>query len=345
MPKTVRILSWNIQDLGADQIADADFINFMKLVVSQESADFVSILETKSNLGATLGTTLANKLGAASWASDSSPKSPPHGNKPENYVFVWKKAVFTKVNAFIPDDTFGGGYATLKFPHLHNNPKKKSPSRFPYVGHFTVKVGASSVPLSFVAFHTCFVQAWIPEANRNLAKIPDVKDGVTNPNMVVMGDFNDHPSFGNTFKGKGSFQSLEANGKRKCTHRVNDKTSLASDFLSGWAASTDPRSKEYDNFFVRLANKHTFKKAAVVDLIDRIQKGKKTNKIALEGPAKKLFNAWVGRKTAEYAAKGKVFAIQAFGAGDNIADVEDAHEVYFNAISDHLPITLELELK
>lgn len=340
-----RILSWNIQDLGADQVKDANFINFMKLVIEQEKSDFVSILETKGDQGKNLGSALVAKLGATKWSSDSSPKSPPNGNKPENYLFLWKKALFSKIKSFIPDNNAGVAYQKLKFPHFHNNLKNKSPSRFPYVGHFTYDPGGKNVPLSFVAFHTCFTKAWIPEANINLAKIPDVKDDTTYPNMVVMGDFNDHPSFNNSYKGKKSFASLEAPTKRNCAHRVNDKTSLASDFVSGWTSSTDTRSQKYDNFFVRLAGTHSFKSANVVDLVDRIQQGKKANNIALEAPAKKVFNAWVGRKITEYAAKGKVFGIDLFGATDHIADVEDAHEVYFNAISDHLPIALELDLK
>lgn len=329
MATTLNILSWNIRDVGQDQVDDTDFIKLVAKVVHEEQCNFVSILETKGDLGNELGKRVAKKLGAG-WAWHSSAKSAPWSNKPENYVFIWKRTVLGLVQSFFPDDKKGGAYQNLAFPHKHNNAKNKSPSRFPFVVKFSVDPNGAKIPLTVVSFHTCFTNAWICEANQNLAEIPEVS---ADANVLVMGDFNDHPDYGRTYKGVKSFHKLT--NTLGFSVEVADETSVAADYQGGWS-TTDTLSSKYDNCFVKLGGGHVSQTGRVVDLMDALTTGK-----YLESLGKKVFNNYVTRKNVEYAKKGKIL-IDPFGAGDSIADPEDAHEVYREAISDHLPISLKL---
>jgi endonuclease/exonuclease/phosphatase family metal-dependent hydrolase len=323
----IAILSWNIKDLNESQINDANFIALMVKVIQQQKANLVSILETKSDKGKDLGNKLKGKLGAK-WDAHSSTKSAPNSNKPENYVFLWDGASVTSTNQFkFPD----GQNPAIGFPNQHNNSKKKSPSRFPYVGKFK----AGKTTFTCVSFHTTFASCDIAEANQNLAKINEV---INDADVIVMGDFNDDPSNSRKYRGVLTFEPLiKTIG---CNYYINVKTSLCQAFDPTWKKSTDCRASIYDNFFVKTAGNLTVKKAEVVDLVDALQD---PNWLSAYG--KDLFNSWAARENKTKAKRKNWTPIPLFKPAEKIATLEDAHEVHWVAVSDHLPIRMEVTVK
>ncbi|MBL8236673.1 MAG: hypothetical protein JNM66_04595 [Bryobacterales bacterium] len=337
MATTVRFLSWNIQDLGKDQVKDAEFIGMIADVITNETANLVLILETKADQGDELGKRVKAVLGANWDHNASKPKSAPKGTKPENYVFLWNKTVITSATGFqYPDKQ------KIGFPNTHLTPKKQSPSRFPYMGKF--KAGATTVQV--VAYHAPFNAVDIPVANQRLAEINEVK---SEKEVIVVGDFNDthQSSKSYSYKGQSTFGPLKAlkfSAKLKKT-----KTSLKSAYVITWANSLDCRSEEYDNFFVKTSGDLTVKSAKVVDLIVDMTKPN-----YLHARAKKVFDGWAGRKNAEEAKPAKIKARKRAKRAPFVpfvlpvpdrATFDQAYDAYFRAVSDHLPILLEVDFK
>jgi endonuclease/exonuclease/phosphatase family metal-dependent hydrolase len=326
------ILSWNIKDLNEAQVNDPEFIALVVKVIEEEKADLVSILETKSDKGKDLCAKVTAKLGKH-WASAYSGKSAPFSNKPENYVFFWNTKLVSqgsKAKFKFPD----AQTPQIGFPNRHNNGAKKSPSRFPYLGEFKV----ANTTFTCVVFHTTFASVDIAEANQNLARIDEVcKD----TNVIIMGDFNDDPAPGKsrTYRGKSSFQDLTTG--LKFSYHISAKTSLCQAYLPSWTSTVDCRASVYDNFFIKTSGDFTSKKAEVVDLVHALKHG---NYLSKHG--KNLFNSWARRENKLKAKKKANWTlIPEFQPTDQIATLEDAHEVHWVAISDHLPIRLTLTVK
>ncbi|GJJ04329.1 hypothetical protein RugamoR64_48670 [Duganella rhizosphaerae] len=326
----VNILSWNIKDLNEAQILDVNFIALVAKVIQVQNAHLVSILETKSDKGLDLRTKLCAKLGK-NWDSIHSDKSALHSNKPENYVFLWDTTVVKKGSAAkfkFPD----AQNPRVGFPNMHTS--KKSPSRFPFMGEFKV----ANTTFTCVVFHTTFTAVHIVEANQNLAQINEVK---TDTNVIIMGDFNDHPTLGKSrsYKGKSSFLDLTTTLNFKS--HINAKTSLCQAYLPSWTSTADCRASEYDNFFLKSAGDFSNPTATVVDLVSDLQH---PNYLSQLGKA--LFNSWAKRENVTKAkTKPGWTAIKEYGKLEKIATLEDAHEVHWVAVSDHLPIHLKLTVK
>lgn len=109
-----------------------------------------------------------------------------------------------------------------------------------------------------------------------------------------MGDFNDHPTNGRTYRGQRGFLPLENGG---FTHTLTVATSLKHIYDASWTSTADCRSSEYDNFWVKLGGDLANPTAEVVDVIDLL-----THPKALHDDAKKVFNNWAKRANA-YEAK------------------------------------------
>jgi len=324
------ILSWNIKDLNEAQVNDPEFIALVVKVIQQEGAQLVSLLETKSDKGKDLCAKLTAKLGN-SWRSAYSGKSAPYSNKPENYVFLWDSAVVAAGAASkfkFPDAQL----PPIGFPNRHGNTAKKRPSRFPYIGEFKV----SNTTFTCVTFHTTFTAVDIAEANQQLAQINEVKN---EPNVIIMGDFNDNPAKPRTYRGKTSFEDLLNVCKfRAC---ITDKTSLCQAYLPSWTTTAHCRASVYDNFFVKTAGDFSLLSAQVIDLVDALMHGK-----YLSQHGRRLFNSWAKRENSIKSKKKNGWTmIPEFQAGETIATIEDAHEVHWVAVSDHLPIRLEMTVK
>lgn len=337
MPTTVVAISWNIRDLGADMVNDNDLIDFIATVLRNGGANFASILETKSNKGDDLGKKLKAKLGGT-WDHHSSPPSAPKSNKPENYVFLWDGAAVTAGAGFkFPNDIDAATGKTIGFPRQHTGGKR--PSRYPYLGTFTM--GGKAVTV--VSFHATFTAVDIAECNQKLGAIGEVRDR----NVIVMGDFNDHPVNSKTYRGKKSFEPLTA---LNFSHHINTKTSLKHFFELSWLATTDCRSSLYDNFWVKTGGDVAVTSAEIIDCIDDLMVDAIVTTKPLSTKGKKVFNNWAARtnafeKTAaresHWRRKGKAWVdIVPFAPSDKISTIEDAHEVYFVCVSDHLPIKL-----
>ncbi|MDB4875577.1 MAG: endonuclease [Gemmatimonadetes bacterium] len=332
MPTNFNVLSWNIRDLGADQVADDDFIELVAKIIRQENIDLVSILETKSDKGAELGKRITKKLGAG-WDKHSSVPSAPTSNKPENYVFMWKTAKITNATGFkFADNIDAATGKTVGFPRQHTG---RRPSRYPYLGEFTV----GGRQITFVSFHATFTSVDIAESNQKLAAITEVRNKA---NVVVMGDFNDHPINSRTYRGARSFQPLVGLG---FAHKIATATSLSQAFDPTWTTTVECRSSVYDNFFVKsAAGQISAAVGSVVDGIAALRGG------YLESTGRLVFNNWAKRANAyeltparvRYRAlRHRVWApVPLFGPTERIATIEDAHEVHWVCLSDHLPVKL-----
>lgn len=320
----ISILSWNIRDLNEDQVKDPNFISLMVKVIQNQKVHLVSILETKSNQGKHLGPKLKAQL-KGSWDFHASKRSARHSNKPENYVYLWDGKNVKSKDAFAFPVTSKYIPASLNvatpigYPNRHDNPRKKSPSRFPYIGKFR----ASNTDFTCVAFHTTFASVDIAESNQNLAYIDDVN---TDANVIVMGDLNDDPSNCRSYRKVPGFKPLRDAG---LDPHITAKTSLCQAYDPSWKKPVDCRANVYDNFFVKNL---TVKSAVVVDLVEALQH---PNWLNVHGKA--VFNSWATRQNAK-----KKSNIPLFKPGEEIKTLEDAHEVHWVAVSDHLPIQLTI---
>ncbi|MGL1903149.1 MAG: hypothetical protein OCC49_13495 [Fibrobacterales bacterium] len=327
MPTDVAILSWNIKDVNKDMINDASFIAMVVKVIKNQNVHCVSILETKGNQGLNFGSKLKASLGG-SWDAQESEKSAKHSNKPENYLFLWDDVTvkapgkifkFPITSKYIP---WNIGVATkIGYPNRHDTTKKQKPSRFPFIGKFR----ANTTDFTCVVFHTTFASVHIAESNQNLGYIDEVNDDA---HVIVMGDFNDDPNNSRSYKTIPGFKPLEDAG---LTSHITAKTSLKQAFIPTWANTLDCRANVYDNAFVKGL---TVKSAVVVDLVDALQH---PNWLSVEG--RTLFNSWATRQNTKKGASNVLFT-----AGENIANLEDAHETHWVAVSDHLPIKITMEV-
>lgn len=309
-------------------VNDDDFVVFVAKVIAHTNVHFACIIETKSNKGDDFGKRLAKKLGST-WRHHSSTPSAPTGTKPENYVFLWETGTVTAAGSFkFPDNDHPKTKLKLGFPRQHGS---RRPSRFPYQGKFTI--GGKAVLI--VAFHTCFTGVDIAEANQNLAYITEV---INESNVIVLGDFNDHPTAGRTYRGDRGFEPLEAIDFK---HTLAEPTSLKHIYEASWASTADCRSSAYDNFWVKGKGDLDSPAAEVVDVIDLV-----THPKTLHDDIKKVFNNWAKRTNAYKATSRKPWTdIVPYAANETITTLEDTHEAYFVAVSDHLPIKLKVKVK
>jgi endonuclease/exonuclease/phosphatase family metal-dependent hydrolase len=346
----LRILCWNIQDLGTDQVDDASFVAMMVDVIHNAGVDVACILETKADEGTRLGGLLKTGLDTATartWSSHSSPKSGPSSNKPENYIFLWDTAVVTAAT----------GWKFPATPPAAGFTRKHIKDRFPYFGEVTVN-GKS---ITLLALHTTFAGTEIVECNQNLATIPEVATGVgAKANVILMGDFNDKAAGAGRRKhrrGRYSFDDLYAITKTAtaaenyvCAH--DDLTSLKTKTgAAGWAATTDARASYYDHFFWRSTGGQLSNAVGTtIDLLVDLQVGH-----YLHARGKAVFNNWAARKNAEAATPAAIkqrkvkkrpvwVDIAPFGPADDVTTVQLAHKVYFDSISDHLPVRLVIDV-
>ena len=324
----LRIICWNIQDLGIAQMADLNFEKILVEVIHKNQAHVVCILETKGCQGVVLKdalkTGLSSKTGKT-WAGEHSVRSGPKSNKPEEYVFVWDTTVVTGNSFHIPDHAQDPAYPKSGYGFINTHLK----SRYPYVGKFTVNARS----ITIVAFHTCFETKHIVNSNQNLAQIKAVID---DPNVIIMGDFNDSATGGKAGKGKKkSFDYLYEMGPEAACHYVcalDVETSLKSpkNADSGsWGTTADVRASKYDHFFWRsVTGQLSAPTATVIDVIADLRDGQ-----YLHDLGKAAFNKW----TSLPNSKGT-----AFGPGAKITSVQEAHLVYASAISDHLPVFMQI---
>lgn len=337
----LRIICWNIQDLGTSQVNDDSFLNMIVAVIHESAVDLACIIETKADEGTRLAGLLKSKLDTKSgrtWAFHSSTKSGPQSNKPENYVFLWDTAVVTNAAGWkFPDQPPAEGF-----------PNKHVKCRFPYLGKLTV----NGKTITVIAFHTCFERVDIVECNQNLETIAECLDA----NVILMGDFNDKAENGLPPKrGRRSFDNLRKLGATAPEHyacALDEKTSLQTKKnAAGWTTTLDPRESFYDHFFWRsTGGELTNPAGSTVDLLASLQKGN-----YLHDLGKAVFNNWAKRKNAEQATPVAIkqrkrkkrppwVDIVMFLATDDVTTVQVAHQIYFDSISDHIPIRLVIDV-
>lgn len=341
MPNTV-VLEWNIKDLNPEQIGDKHMIKMICQVIHSEGATMVVILETKTDKGDLLGQRLVARLnalpGGVVWNHHASPKSARYSNKPENYVFVFQTGIWganhtTGAFPVLPPDPISG--KLRGFPHQHGNLRKHSPSRYPYIAKFTTTPVLNSRALTFVAYHAPF-DVTTPECCLNLNLIPDV---LADANVIVTGDFNEEPHHQRTYIHRLSYDDGLCHGGafvRKIDYATDaDLTTLKEGYVAGYT-TLQARASLYDNFFLKAGGQidTVTSTASVVDNLNNLTFGNYLHKYG-----RKVYNNAAGRRVAKGKAAGPVF-----GAADNIQDAEDAHEVHWNAVSDHLPIRLMLHV-
>lgn len=341
MPQ-LRILCWNIQDLGTDQVDDASFIDMMVAVIHNNPVDLVCILETKADEGTRLGGLIKAKLDVATaktWGVHSSTKSGPSSNKPENYVFLWDQAVVTAAGGW----KFAAELPKKGFINAHIK------SRYPYLGDVTV----NGKTITLIAFHTCFERVDIVECNQNLSFIAEIS---SKPNVILMGDFNDKAVDGLPVRrGRRSFADLYAIGATGPEHyacALDERTSLKTKKnAAGMATTADARFSYYDHFFWRSTGGQLSNAVgSVVDVIAHLHNGQYLHTLG-----KTVFNNWAGRKNEEegtdVAKKQRKTKkrpawvdIVTYLPADNITTVAAAHGIYVDGISDHLPVRLVIDV-
>ncbi len=224
------------------------------------------------------------------------------------------------------------GFPTIHAPVAPN----AIPSRYPYQGVFSI----AGLSLLLVVFHAPFDKVQdTPDANRNLALIPALTDTIPTtvnlqyPRGIVMGDFNaeENALTPKTSKRDGIATGTPIFGPLKAlpyTPRlINKFTSITAKFEYIWETTKDCRSEAYDNFFVRNDQRIIPGNAYVIDMVDDVRFPAYLSTIG-----RQVFDNWVNRQGDPSGAFGT----------NIVAELHEAHEVYRTAISDHLPILLEL---
>lgn len=345
MPQ-LRILSWNIQDLGTSQVDDASFLDMIAAVVHNYPTDVLCILETKANEGDRLGKLLKPKINAKTgktWDHHSSTKSGPRSKKPENYVFLWETSAVTAA----------GSWQFPKMPPKIGFIRQHDKERWPYLGEITFN-GKS---IWLVAMHSTFTQCEIVECNQNLAEIPEVAaGGKKKPNVILMGDFNDAGANGRKPKrGMYSFEPLydmSTTAAENYLCALDEKTSLKTkETVGALATLSDARSEEYDHFFWRsTGGELTNPVAKTIDLVADLLKGQ-----YLHDHGKAVYNGWAKRKNDDEKKPANIkkrkrakrpdwVDLPLFGPTDDVTSNAKAFEVYRDGISDHLPIHLTIDV-
>lgn len=350
MPQ-LRILCWNIQDLGTDQVDDADFVALMADVIHNADVDLACILETKANEGARLAGLLKaglDPLTGKVWSHHSSPQSGPSSNKPENYIFLWDSAVVTAA----------GGWQFPATPPAAGFTRKHIKDRFPYFGEITFNGRA----ITLLALHTTFASTEVVECNQNLATIPEVATGAgTRANVILMGDFNDNAAAGpgrrKHRRGQYSFEPIydittTATAAENYVCALDELTSLKTKVGAAGALTTvAARASYYDHFFWRsTGGQLTNAVGTTLDVLVDLQVG---NHLHARGKA--VYNNWAARKNAENAKPSVIkqrsvkkraawVDLVPFGPADNVNTVQLAHQVYSDGISDHLPVRLVIDV-
>jgi len=336
----LRIICWNIQDVGKDQVDDPDFVSMMVELIHHHGADLVCILEAKADAGLHLGDRVQAGLDVKTlktWRSHSSTKSGPKSSKPEHYIFLWETGVVTNATNF----RFPTMPAKVGFINTHIK------SRFPYMGDFTV----NGKTITVIGFHTCFTNVDIVESNQNLAQIPEIRGTA---NVILMGDFNDKaaaPGERKHRRGRASFTdlyTLSATAAHCYSCPIDVPTSLKEKTSVGGAMTTAAvRLSEYDHFFWRSTGAQlSAPVATVVDVIDDLMSAHYLHDIG-----KTVYNNWADRKNVEESKPAMIkrrhrekkepwVDLVPFGAAHAVTTVAEAHKIYRDGISDHLPIRM-----
>lgn len=219
-PPSVRLVSWNIQNLGGSK-SDAE-IAFM--AEQLRGADLVAVQEViTSPPGAQAVARLADALGRTGFAWDYRLSEPTTGDGSERYAFLWKPSrVQLQGRPWLE--------ATLADPI----------DREPYLARFVSR--ATGRPMLVASFHA------VPrgkDPEKENALLDQLHQRYPDDHLVVVGDFNqdgDHAAF----------DGLKASGYRPVL--VDQKTSLK----MMRSREGEHLANEYDNIFYETGPLHLF---------------------------------------------------------------------------------------
>jgi endonuclease/exonuclease/phosphatase family metal-dependent hydrolase len=328
MAKTLKVLSWNIQNWGGPARNYQKLDDFIVRAIDMWGADIVGIMEVRANRGAALGQYLCQQLDALNlgqaWAFSASGQL---GGRREQYLFLWNTNVVTGSNFFptLADVTNKTVYAdtanmAVGFPQFGQATSAVYPyaSRPPFRGEFKELTTNKTLPIYLFHADSAYVAA--RDGAKAIARVREIVNGARG---LVMGDFNITPSDLNSQHGANSFNDLATTRGYSQKFTANEKTSLKK-YQSAVANMTaaDCLLEPYDNFFLKLGG-FTASAPAVGNLI--------ADCVTPQQMATHLGD-YVKQRLNLQARPG-------------YPDVTSAFSHFAHYVSDHLPIVIDIKFQ
>lgn len=230
---SLKIVSWNFQDLGSSK--DANELAFAANLL--KNYDIVAIQEVvTSPAGAQAVAKLVDELDrkGANW--DYKVSDPTSGDGSERYAYLWKDSKVALKSDFL-----------TKAKDLDEDLDRE-----PYMARFEAKKGAiKGETIMLASFHAVPTSK---DPEKEVILLNKLHDAYRNDNLMVMGDFN-------LSEEKEAFDPLKEDGYQPVLK--DQKTSLKMKLKD----NGEYLNKEYDNIFVESAVLD-FKASGIIDFVE-----------------------------------------------------------------------------